>query len=68
MSETVEETFRQERRGWPSTNTRHLRQVRTAMAAAHAHDIPLYPKFRSCTAPSVREVRNVRFEGSRAAF
>ena len=32
------------------------RQIRTAMAAAHAADIPLYPEFRGCTAPSTERI------------
>jgi hypothetical protein len=32
------------------------RQIRTAMAAAHAHHIPLYPEFRRCTAPSTGRI------------
>jgi hypothetical protein len=32
------------------------RQIRTAMAAAHAHHIPLYPEFRGCTAPSTGRI------------
>jgi hypothetical protein len=32
------------------------RQIRTAMAAAHAADIPLYPEFRGCAAPSTARI------------
>jgi len=32
------------------------RQIRTAMAAAHAADIPLYPEFRGCAAPSTERI------------
>ena len=32
------------------------RQIRTAMTAAHAADIPLYPEFRGCAAPSTERI------------
>ncbi|MCA1670717.1 MAG: IS1634 family transposase [Actinobacteria bacterium] len=32
------------------------RQIRTAMTAAHAADIPLYPEFRGCAAPSTTRI------------
>ena len=32
------------------------RQIRTAMAGERAHDIPLYPEFRGCTAPSTERI------------
>lgn len=32
------------------------RQIRTAMVAAHAHDIPLYPELRACAAPSTERI------------
>lgn len=32
------------------------RQIRTAMAAAHAAAIPLYPEFRGCAAPSTARI------------
>lgn len=32
------------------------RQIRTAMAAAHAAAIPLYPEFRRCSAPSTERI------------
>jgi len=32
------------------------RQIRTAMTAAHAADIPLYPEFRGCAAPSTARI------------
>ena len=35
------------------------RQIRTAMAAAHAHHIPLYPELRACTAPSAARVLEI---------
>jgi transposase len=35
------------------------RQIRTAMAAAHTRDIPLYPELRACTAPSAERVLEI---------
>jgi hypothetical protein len=32
------------------------RQIRTAMTAAHATDIPLYPELRGCAAPSTERI------------
>jgi transposase len=35
------------------------RQIRTAMAAANAHDLPLYPELRACTAPSTERITEI---------
>ena len=35
------------------------RQIRTAMAATHAADIPLYPEFRGCASPSAERVLEI---------
>lgn len=35
------------------------RQIRTAMTTAQAHDIPLYPEFRGCTAPSITRIMEI---------
>jgi hypothetical protein len=35
------------------------REIRTAMAAAHTRDIPLYPELRACTAPSAERLLEI---------
>ena len=35
------------------------REIRTAMAAAHTRDIPLYPELRTCTAPSAERLLEI---------